>query len=280
MEIVKSTQRKLAEGKVRLSSFLKRMGLIHCLLFSLGFSALVSFSVAAAPEEGRADTISVAGTYVPDLLDGDKGGPYIKLFDLINANVSEEMKLTVMPFRRAYVNFEKMRFDCLFTGILNEENSLGQGVLAGDFIASQAINHLELKAYSLRSAPIVTNLDELMGKIITGTEGDLQALVDIFGDDARDLKRLPVLNEAEAFRLLEEGKTDVVLSFSINAQLYFKRSGNRDLFHTSSKYNLRRSAEVFVCHNTPRNVLLLQAIDQNMYRIRESHSVDEFFGSQ
>ncbi|UTW54245.1 transporter substrate-binding domain-containing protein [Kordiimonas sp. SCSIO 12610] len=224
------------------------------------------------------ETVSVAGTYIPDLLDDAKEGPYIKLFDRFNGALSEEMALSIMPFRRAYLNFEKNRFDCLYTGVVNQDNFLGKGIEEGIYLSSDVINPLKLKAFTLRQRPAINMFDALEGKIITGTRGVIQAMIDIFGNQARKLVSLPVEGEEEAFQLLKDNKADVVLSFSVNAYQYLVRSKESELYHTLPGYSLRESHEVMVCHNTPKNQQLINNIDAQIRDLRANNELNILFG--
>ncbi len=195
--------------------------------------------------------IRFAGTYVPVLLDDThKDGLYLQLFERIKAKAEQEITLSIMPIRRAQSNFYKGLYDCVFVGTQDKQPYLEAGMPEGSFIASDHINKLKIKAYTPDTLPVVQNIEQMQGRIITGEVGAVQAFIREYPAISGSSSILQVETLQNAINLVESKRADVIVSFDLDMHIFIKANQNLKVRYRSSTFNLLANNESVVCRNS------------------------------
>lgn len=219
-------------------------------LLSVVCMLVLLFQEPARSDDEKAP-VRFAGIYVPVLLDdAHKDGLYLKFFERIRAKAQQEITLSIMPIRRAQSNFYKGLYDCVFVGTQDKQSYLDAGMPEGSFIASDHINKLKIKAYTPDTLPVVQNIKQMQGRMITGEVGAIQAFVREYPAISASSSILQVERLENAINLVENNRADVIVSFDLDMHVFIKTNQNLRGKYRPSTFNLLANNESVVCRDS------------------------------
>ena len=256
------------------------LGLFVILLTGFSYRPLHSDSIKAsnltvpiAPLNKKETNVIVtfAGIHIPYLLEEGGEGLYNQFYNRIAQTAMFDSALVVMPIKRAQRAFLTKQVDCLFVGA-RVPTFYAE---AGKVLISQTINNVYLKAYTRSGDQIIENANGLKGKILVGEVGALQNLSD-FTSSPFNSSLLPVNSTEQAFAILAEERADVVIAFTLDAELYLKQHPEL-LFQVSEDYFVFSNQEVVICHDAASGQKVIDHTNQIVEELSKQGQLESMF---
>ena len=209
---------------------------------TMGLAGLIA--LAAVP--ARADhAIRIGGPAIEGVFERGKPSPYWDFYKDIAADSPVEIELHMLPVKRFTRAFFQHEYDCMYMASEDEKFYRDNGKPLSELLFTPVFNRLSMHAYTRKSAETVHSLDDLKGKTLAGDEGlHVSSIAQRRLSFAKSILYANTIDDA--FALIASGRAQVVVSYSIDAQQYFDRVGEK-AYHADKKFVLMSLGEQFTC---------------------------------
>ncbi len=214
--------------------------------------------------------VEVAAPMVPGLLEKDVQGPYLTLIEYFNNNDLITLDIDIMPVRRAERSIINKTKDCQYLGVSNLDHYVNAGLSATDILISDPINTLSIMVYRRLGEPTLTSYSELEGLIFAAERGVQINFANASTKRPANARILWVENVSAAFELLQAGRVDAVISFSLDAELYMHKQVQAPNFHTDHNFALSSVDEAMVCLNTPTGRMVVDRFNKILKHLKKN----------
>ena len=204
-----------------------------------GLIALASLSV-------RADhAIRIGGPAIEGVFEKGKPSPYWDFYKEIAAGSPVQIDLHMQPVKRFTRAFFQHEYDCMYMASEDEKYYRDNGKELWELLFTPVFNRLSMHAYTSMAAAEVHSLDDLAGKTLVGDEGlHVSSIAQRRLSFAKSMLYAKTVDDA--FALVASGRAQVVITYSIDAQQYFERVGEK-AYHADKKFMLMSLGEQFTC---------------------------------
>lgn len=235
------------------------------------------FSCLAKAESGE-HLVSIAAPHIPGLLEENLDGPYGDLYRKIIGNSSIPNKVQVLPAMRAQNSFLKGESDCIFLGIHLPDFYEKRGLNRHDLVMSSPINRLSLRAYSKKGThpPQKRTLAKLGTVAAEASAAQLLTSKDLV-DFPNNVFVLSVTSVEQAFKLLDAGRVQSVISFDLDAKFHLESIARLDSYAVDDGFSLLTEEDAVVCHRSRKGIALVKHVNAAIARTRLRRHADAAF---
>ena len=189
--------------------------------------------------------LSIAGVTIEGVFEPDKPGPYRAFYDDLMAISPVKTALTIVSTKRLTRDFFNRTTECYYLATDDETFYREHGHERTDFYFSRAFNRIYLRAYTLKGQPVLADWASLEGKVMVGDEGlHLSTIAQRKLPFAKSILYAKTVDDA--FDVVANGRAQVVLAYSIDAEQHFEHVGKTD-FHADDRFYLLTLGEGFTC---------------------------------
>jgi len=189
---------------------------------------------------------------------------YNRVLDFILQDTQNNFEHTFAPLPRQSSAFENDIKSCLFP--VNEWAWKAHGNRDEfELISSEPIDIVSARIYTLKSAPLITNTNQLNQKNIGHLIGNLGVKL---LNKQKGITFSPVNNGESMIKMITRGRIDAILGFHPDTLISMHRLDFSQL-HYSKKLALFEVPIHMVCHKNPQAQAFIKTIN---LRIKEAHN--------
>ncbi len=203
------------------------------------------FIVAICVGPVKAEHISIIGGEIPFVFHHEQLGPHNEFYEQVlrKSVISHEIKY--LPYRRALRDFSARNADCLYVATDTREDYPSDAMANNEIIFSNAINRINLHAYTRAEDPVIEKLSDLAGKTIAGAASHLEKLTEQ-PDPENKFIRISTIDHIKAFDLLQRRRVDVVVAYEFD-RVRSESAETRDRHQFNNDFIIDTANEVVAC---------------------------------
>jgi hypothetical protein len=239
----------------------------------MGLAGLMALATVPA----RADhAIRIGGPAIKGVFEQGKPSPYWDFYKEIAAGSPVGVDLHMLPVKRFTRAFFQHEYDCMYMASEDEKFYRDNGKELSEFLVTPVFNRLSMHAYTAKGVEKVHGMDDLKGKTLAGDEGlHVSSIAQRRLSFAKSVLYANTLDDA--FALIASGRAQVVISYSIDAQQYFDRVGEK-AYHADKNFVLMSLGEQFTCWPGNHGEEFVSYATQRINALKESGEIRSRYG--
>ncbi|WP_286830747.1 MULTISPECIES: hypothetical protein [Kordiimonas] len=248
----------------------------------LKFLSLIACALCTVPT--FADTprpvITIAAQEMPDLLKAGADLPYNKLMELLLDGAPADLTITIYPGQRGVMQWVRQESQCLFGNItlpggkriphsVLSEEEFSNLILAGPF------NRIAVHMFALHEIPPTDA--RTIGAQLVAVDTIAHTDTSLYAPALRRLKYAKVPSTLEAFRLLEQGRVQMVLAYGIDAALALDKLKIAADVRYDPSAPILEFEENLACWKSPETEALVTHVQKRISNTRKSGALARHF---
>lgn len=235
----------------------------------LVMACIVSFSV-------RAETIKVAAGEIPHVFHPETPGPYNRVFELLNHELSGAMHLNYYPLNRAMQRIASMDYDCFAMALKNSPNLKKAGIDSSQFRFIGPIQTLQIKVYA-RPEDRIRSFDDLAGSLVMA-DATIINLRDQFDDLPKSVTVASTKDYITALKFVAAGRSKAALAYDVDINVLRSEADYVALEDTGLV--LASYEDGMICKDTERLAPSIDRMQARLDQLRESGTLEEVFAGR